>query len=279
VSPRGASNVVASAMPKMSTRRKLALATWDGPREGNIYGKLTVDASRAMAWLDEQRQKGGEKVTITHLVGKAVALALRREPTLNGRIAWGAYVPHETVDISYLVVLEDGSDLAKVKICEADKKSISELAKELRERAGKVRKGQDSEFEKSKGLIRLLPTWLLKPILTFTGWLTGSLGVSLPALGLEPFPFGSAVITSVGMMGLDEGFAPPTPFARVPLLVLVGAVRDAPVVQDGQVVVSKLLTITATIDHRFIDGYQGAILAKAVREIFEHPENLESSAR
>ena len=35
-----------------------------------------------------------------------------------------------------------------------------------------------------------------------------------PGLGLEAFPFGSAVITSVGMMGLDEGFAPPTPFAR-----------------------------------------------------------------
>lgn len=259
----------------MSTRRKLAIATWDGPREGNIYGKLTLDATRATEWLAQQREKTGEKVTITHLVGKAIGIALRREPTLNGHIAWGAYVPNKTVDLSYLVAMEDGSDLAKVKICEIDRKSVAEIAKELRERSTKVRKGQDDEFEKSKGLIRLLPTWLLKPVLTFTGWLTSSLGISMPALGLEAFPFGSAIITSVGMMGLDEGFAPPTPFARVPLLVLVGAVREVPAVQDGQIVIAKQLTITATIDHRFIDGFQGAILAKAVKEVFLKPESLE----
>lgn len=259
----------------MSTRRKLAIATWDGPREGNIYGKLTVDAGKAIEWLEGQRQKTGEKVTITHLVGKAIGLALRRESTLNGHIAWGAYVANPTVDIAYLVVMEDGSDLAKVKICDIDKKSIAEVAKELREKATRVRKGQDTEFEKNKGVIRMLPTWLLKPLLNFTGWLTGSLGINLPALGLEAFPFGSAVITSVGMMGLDEGFAPPTPFARVPLLVLVGAVREVPAVKEGQIVIAKQLTITATIDHRFIDGYQGAVLAKAVREVFEHPESLD----
>jgi pyruvate dehydrogenase E2 component (dihydrolipoamide acetyltransferase) len=29
-------------MAKMSTRRKLAIATWRSPREGNIYGKMTL---------------------------------------------------------------------------------------------------------------------------------------------------------------------------------------------------------------------------------------------
>lgn len=60
-------------MPKMSLRRKLAIATWSNPREGNIYGKLTLDASEALAYLDYLRQTTGEKVTITHLVGRACA--------------------------------------------------------------------------------------------------------------------------------------------------------------------------------------------------------------
>ena len=51
---------------RMSTRRKLAIASWDEPREGNIYGKLTVDATQALAYLDWLRQKTGEHVTITH---------------------------------------------------------------------------------------------------------------------------------------------------------------------------------------------------------------------
>ena len=44
---------------------------------------------------------------------------------------------------------------------------------------------------------------------------------------------------------------------------------------DGAVVVRKMITLTATIDHRFMDGYQGGILAKTVREMFESPWKLD----
>ena len=34
------------------------------------------------------------------------------------------------------------------------------------------------------------------------------------------------------------------------------------------------MTITATIDHRFIDGFQGGVLAKVVRDVLENPWQL-----
>lgn len=271
-------------MAKMSTRRKLAIATWAPPNEGNIYGKMTIDATAAQKYIDEQREATGEKITITHLVGKAIALALRKEPTLNGRIVWGKYVPHDSVNITYLVALEEGADLAKVKVDDADTKSVADIAAELRSHAGKLRKGQDEDFEKSKGMLRALPTWLLRPLIRFTGFLTGALGIEMKALGLEAFPFGSCIITSVGMLGIDEGFAPPTPFARVPLYVLLGAIREQPAVVDGEIVIQPQLTLTATIDHRFIDGYQGAVLARTVRDFladpwtFDNPNNKQLPA-
>ncbi|MEY3015243.1 MAG: hypothetical protein RIT45_3978 [Pseudomonadota bacterium] len=263
-------------MGKMTTRRKLAIATWSAPSEGNIYGKLTVDAGPALAYIERKREETGEKITITHVVGKAVAVALARAPGLNGRILFGAYEPYPSVDVTYLVALEEGADLAKAKIADADKKSCADIARELRTLAGRLHKKEDADFEKSKGLIRALPTWLLRPLLFVIGWLGGALGVSIPALGVERFPFGSCIITSVGMFGLDEGFAPPTPFARVPVLVLVGAIRDRPSVQDGAIVIRPELTITATLDHRFIDGFQGGILAKTVRELFDDPNKLDA---
>ena len=110
-------------MGKMTTRRKLAIATWSAPQEGNIYGKLTVDVTNALRYIDDRREASGEKVTITHLVGKAVANALAEAPDLNGRIVFGSFVPHETVDVTFLVVLDGGSDLAKVKVERADEKS------------------------------------------------------------------------------------------------------------------------------------------------------------
>jgi pyruvate/2-oxoglutarate dehydrogenase complex dihydrolipoamide acyltransferase (E2) component len=255
------------------TRRKLAIVSWSAPSEGNIYGKLVIDVSQALPYIEHLRKKDGEKVTITHIVGKAVAKAMAAAPSLNGRIIFGSFVPHQSVAITYLVALENGKDLAKTKVSNADERSISDTARQLGTGASKLREGKDEGFEKSKGILRIMPTWILRPIVKLTGFLTSGLGI--PAMGLEAFPFGSAVVTSVGSFGLEEAYAPPIPFAYVPLLIVVGAVRDQPAVLNGQVVVRPQLTITATIDHRFIDGAQIAVLAKIVREGIEKPWTLD----
>jgi pyruvate dehydrogenase E2 component (dihydrolipoamide acetyltransferase) len=258
-----------------SVRRKLAIATWSAPREGNIYGKLTVDVTEAQRYLAWTRKRSGLKVTITHLVGKAVAVALSRAPGLNGVIRFGRFVRHPQVDISFLVALEEGRNLAKAKIERLDEKSITELGEELRALASKLYAGKDESFNKSMQPLKMLPSWLIRPLVHTLGYLTGVWGLSVPALGLEASPFGSCVITNVGVFGLDEGFAPPTPFAHTPVLVLVGAIRDTPVVREGEVVARPLMTLCATIDHRYIDGAQGGTLAKVVRDILENPWQLD----
>jgi pyruvate/2-oxoglutarate dehydrogenase complex dihydrolipoamide acyltransferase (E2) component len=78
------------------------------------------------------------------------------------------------------------------------------------------------------------------------------------------------------MFGVDEGFAPPTPFARVPIYVLVGAVRERAAVVEGKVVPQMQITVTATIDHRFIDGFQGGVLAREFRNVFADPWSLDA---
>ncbi len=260
-------------------RRKLAIATWSAPSEGNIYGKLTVDVTRTMARLDEVRETTGNKLTITHVVGWAIGQSLAAAPGLNGYLRLGTFLPHEHVDLSFLVAADEGKDLAKVKVEAVETLTVSALADRLGAGASRVRTGKDENFEKNKSLIRMLPTWLIRPLLRLTGWLTASLGLDMPALGLEKFPFGACMITSVGMFGLDEGFAPQTPFARTPVLVLIGAVRDGVAVVDGTIQVRKLLTITATIDHRFLDGAQGGALAKTLRGILEDPDRLQIGER
>lgn len=258
-----------------NVRRKLAIASWSPPREGNIYGKLTLDATEALAYVEWLRKKTGEKITLTHLVGKAVAMALTEAPGLNGVIRFGRFVPHPSVDIAYLVALEEGRNLAKAKVTDADRKSVQAIAQELRALAEKLHQGKDEQFKKSMGPLEWMPSWLIRPVVYATGWLASVLGWSIPALGVESRPFGGAIITNVGVFGLDEGFAPPTPWAHVPTYVLVGAVREQPTVVDGRVEVRPQLAICATIDHRYMDGAQGGKLAKAVRRVLENPWSLE----
>jgi pyruvate dehydrogenase E2 component (dihydrolipoamide acetyltransferase) len=79
------------------------------------------------------------------------------------------------------------------------------------------------------------------------------------------------MITNVGTLGLDVAYVPLVPFSHVPILLAVGAVREKAIVVDGEVVVAKTMTMSATFDHRVIDGFHAAALAKVFREWIEHP--------
>jgi pyruvate dehydrogenase E2 component (dihydrolipoamide acetyltransferase) len=79
------------------------------------------------------------------------------------------------------------------------------------------------------------------------------------------------MITNVGSLGLDTAYVPLVPYSRVPILLALGAVREAPVVREGKVVVGKTMKVHATFDHRFIDGFHASVLSRVVRDWFEHP--------
>src|SRR5919198_1386930 len=89
-----------------------------------------------------------------------------------------------------------------------DDKSVFDIALELRERAGAMKSGDDREFAKSRKAIASMPRRLLRPSMRFSSWLAGDRNRDIKALGVKPSTFGSAMVTSVGMFGIQQGFAP-----------------------------------------------------------------------
>jgi pyruvate dehydrogenase E2 component (dihydrolipoamide acetyltransferase) len=57
-------------------------------------------------------------------------------------------------------------------------------------------------------------------------------------------------------------------------ILAIGGTVDVPVVQNGQIVVGKRMTVTMTCDHRVIDGALGAKWLAAFVDLAEHPESL-----
>lgn len=261
-------------MPKemMSTRRRMTIATWKPPHEGIIHGVITLEATNVLDYIERARALTGEKVTMTAFVGAATGRALALEPTLNGYIAWGKYYAYDDVSLSFLVQVDGGKQLAQVLVRDIDTLTPAQVAAKLQEGAGHVRSGKDENFKKSADIAGKVPTWLLRRIFSMAGTSTVAFGRSFG--GQPKYPFGAAIITSVGMLGVDEAFVPPTPFARVPLYVAVGAIRDMVFAIDGQPQVRKGLTIVATLDHRFVDGFQAATVARAFKKFFEEPDTL-----
>jgi pyruvate/2-oxoglutarate dehydrogenase complex dihydrolipoamide acyltransferase (E2) component len=255
----------------MSNWRKIAPAMWSHPRDPQIYGDLELDAGPLLGFIEDVRSSNGAHVTVTHVVGRAVAHALAAHPELNCTLARGRFVQRESVDISFVVALEGGRDLSSVKVRNADRKTAAEIAVELADRAGRVRTGTDAQFGRTKRTIERTPPRLLRFGLRAADWLTGDLRLDLRRFGLPRDAFGSAMVTSVGMFGVQRAYAPLSPYYRVPFIVLVSEVAERPVVVEGTVTARPTLVLTATMDHRYLDGAHAARLANAVREYLADP--------
>lgn len=255
--------------------RKIATSVWGWPNDPQIYGRLEVDAGPVLDAIAELRQRTGARVTATHLVARAIALAARDNPSINTRLVRGHFLPRESVDVFVIVAAAGGSDLSGVKVRHADEKTASTIARELEERAATARSGS-GELDRAKKLMEALPPTLLGAALRFAAFLTADLGLDLKGLGMPREAFGSAMVTNVGVFGIQEGFAPLSPIYRVPVIVLVGEIEPKPWVVDDEVKVRPVLPITATIDHRWVDGHGIAGLAETFRKYLSDPLAYES---
>jgi pyruvate dehydrogenase E2 component (dihydrolipoamide acetyltransferase) len=255
--------------------RRIANAMWRAPNDPQIYGALEIDATAMRSFIDGCRDLG-HKITPTHLAGRAVALTLRDVPELNVRITGGWARPRESADVFFVTAVEDGRDLTGIKVEGLDRKDVLELADELRRRAEAAKSGRDPDLARSKRAMDALPIPVLRLALRLTSWISGDLDRGIRSIGLARSAFGSAFVTSVGMFGLPMGFVPLSWMYRVPLLVLVGAITEKPVAVDGRVEVRPILPITATIDHRFVDGWHIARAMRTFRAYLESPATFET---
>jgi len=250
---------------------------WHAPDDPQIFGALEVDARPVLAYIARERA-AGHHVTATHVVGRAVAHLLQEVPDLNVRIRGGRAYPRPSVDVFFITAVGNGRDLSGVKVVDVPHKTAAEVAVELTERATAMKAGKDRDFSKTKRMTDALPPGLLRVALRATAFLTEQLQLDIPMLALRRSPFGSAMITSVGMFGLPQGFAPLAWMYDVPLLVLVGEITAKAVVENGVVVAREMLPLTATIDHRYADGWHVSQALAAARAYLSDPGAFEPAA-
>ena len=258
---------------RVSPWRKVAIGTWKTAGDPSVYTFGDFDAEPLLEYIERLRGQKGVRVTLSHLFGKALGETLKRHPDINCILRWGRLYPRTSVDIFFQVASDKtGEDLSGTTIRNIDQKSVIEIAGELNEKAQKIRDKADRSFTRMKGLMGLLPGFLAGPMLGLVGLVTYTFNIWSPLFGAPRDPFGSAMITNIGSLGLDTAFAPLVPYSRVPLILVLGGVREAPWVINGQVVVRKIVRITATVDHRLIDGVHGSLMSATLQKILADPE-------
>jgi pyruvate dehydrogenase E2 component (dihydrolipoamide acetyltransferase) len=79
-------------------------------------------------------------------------------------------------------------------------------------------------------------------------------------------------ISNMGMLGVEHFAAVIVPPQAA--ILAVSAVKDTPVVRNGQVVVGKTMMLTVACDHRIIDGVIGARFLNEIKRFLENPASL-----
>ena len=264
----------------LSNFRRIAIGTWEKSYDPSVYGTMTVRMDQALRYVEDFRAKTGMRLTVSHMMAKVVAMAFREVPDANAVLRFNRVYQRKKIGVFFQVAMTDeGSDkvdLSGATLYDVDAMSLREIVDEFEGKVEMVRKRKDPALEKTRKSFQVVPNMLLNGVLKTLSFLTNDLNLDMSWAGVPKDPFGSIMITNIGSLGLDQAFVPLVPYSGVPILLALGAINDAAVVQDGEVVAGKTMNICATFDHRFIDGVHAAVLSRVARKWLEHPyENFD----
>jgi pyruvate dehydrogenase E2 component (dihydrolipoamide acetyltransferase) len=91
-------------------------------------------------------------------------------------------------------------------------------------------------------------------------------------LGPDDYTGGTFTVSNLGMFDVTQFQAIINPPETA--IVAVGAIRETPIVEGGQIVVGKQMYLTISADHRVADGSVAAQFMQEVKRLLQSPLNL-----
>ncbi|MGI6284724.1 dihydrolipoamide acetyltransferase family protein [Neomoorella humiferrea] len=168
------------------------------------------------------------RITVTDLIVKACALALREHPYINATFTDEGIIVKQDINIGVAVAMEEGLIVPVLK--GADRKSLSEIAASRRELVKKAREGM---------------------------------------LTIDDATGGTFTVSNLGMWGIDEFVAIINPPEAG--ILAIGRVRPTFSVVNEQMKQVNVISLRLTLDHRVVDGAQGARFLARIKEYLEEP--------
>jgi pyruvate dehydrogenase E2 component (dihydrolipoamide acetyltransferase) len=173
-----------------------------------------------------------DRVNITAATVKAVALTLERMPKVNSTLDGNVIKVWRNINVGVAVALNEGLIVPVIR--EANRKRLSEIAREIKELAGKAREN------------KLLP---------------------------DDISGGTFTVSTLGPYRSVDFFSPIINQPESAILG-VGRMADTVVAVDGQPVVHATMGLAVTCDHRVIDGAPAAEFLKILMDYLAEPFSI-----
>lgn len=204
----------------------------------HFYLTMEINMDNAMQARTQMNEVSDVKISFNDMVVKATAMALRKHPAVNSSWMGDFIRQYQHIHVGVAVAIEDGLIVPVIKF--ADQKTLSQIAAETKELAGKARakKLQPAEFSGN----------------TFT-------------------------ISNLGMMDIEEFTAiinPPDSAIMAVGRIKEVVVRKKALSQETKdsFGVSNVMKITLSCDHRSVDGAVGAGFLQTFKKYLENPVTM-----
>jgi pyruvate dehydrogenase E2 component (dihydrolipoamide acetyltransferase) len=194
--------------------------------------EVEIDMTLCVELRERLKQVEGKPPSFNDMVVKACANALRGHPRANAAYRDGKFELYSRVNVGVAVAANDA--LVVPTVFDADKKSLGEISRTVRELANKVREGTITPPELSGG--------------TFT-------------------------VSNLGMYGIDRFSAVINP-PQAAILAVGALRKRPVVDEGGRIVARDMMSATLVCDHRILYGADGAEFLARVRELLEQPLSL-----
>ena len=193
---------------------------------------LTVDMTQAVELRKRLKEVSDPAPSFNDMVVKAAATALREHPRVNGAYRDGKFELYERVNVGVAVAAQDA--LVVPTVFDADRKSLGQIARDVRAVAEKVRDKTVTPPELSGA--------------TFT-------------------------VSNLGMFGIEQFTAIINP-PQAAILTVGKLAKQPAVDDTGRIVARDQMQLSLVCDHRILYGADGAQFLARVKELLEQPLSL-----
>ncbi|RLB33549.1 MAG: 2-oxo acid dehydrogenase subunit E2 [Deltaproteobacteria bacterium] len=185
--------------------------------------------------LVEKEAELGVRISYTDIMVYALARALKKNPIINSSIVGDAVKLWEDIHIGVAVSLqweEYDAGLIVVVVKHADRKSLVEISRAIKDLKTKAREGR---------------------------------------IGLDEVTGGTFTLSNVGVFGQGYTFSTPVINQPESAILGIGGILDRPVVVEGEIVVRKIMNFNLTFDHRVINGGPAGKFLNDLGELVSNP--------
>ncbi len=199
--------------------------------------EMTAAEALRQALNVEAEKVGQPRISVTAILIKVCAWALKRHPWVNASLQDEAIHLHNTANIGVAVALPEGKGLIVPVIQEAEKLGLAQISNQMRDIVRRAREGG------------LLPS---------------------------DVPGGTFTITNLGMFGINHFTAIINP-PESAILAVGRTVKRPMVLEGetgDEVVIRPMMNMTLALDHRVLDGAVGAQFLQDMVKALEQPSML-----